>query len=94
MASKVKYLTFGYSRQAPEAHIEFPLGMIHIITGLHDSEGRNVTHISITPDTGAGDIPNVIFEGAGGRMIGLMRKDTADNITPYQVMAQTVVDNS
>lgn len=46
-----KHVSLGYTKRQPnKAKIEFPGGMVFITTGLHDSDGNEVVHVSVSAD--------------------------------------------
>lgn len=49
-------------RERQLLHVETPLGIVNIRTGLHDAEGRRVESVEIIPNAYAGE-PEVTVDG-------------------------------
>lgn len=48
---RFKSVSVGYNKRQPrELKVEFPGGMVFITTGLSDSNGNEVVHVSVTAD--------------------------------------------
>jgi hypothetical protein len=49
----MKTILWGYSKRSREEkllHIEIPLGVINVTTGLYDLEGREVASVEVIPN--------------------------------------------
>lgn len=68
MAERMKRVSIGYRpNQANCLHVECPLGIINIYTGLTDHRGRAVVSVAMLPDQYAGEYP--VFLTDDGRMV-------------------------